>query len=204
MSEKPVWAPVLLHHSAMPNWKKIEGLEIKAVPECEGGGFMVRTWQAERIVEAFNLAHRWAPVIEAVGEWRKALESYSGYVDAYYDDEDLWLAEAALSTAYDAVQPPDPDTEQVDGEMPQYTGLCECSPDTSHEKGVCMVCGFPRMHLHTTEQHGLPTDVNEDAPDPYWWCDKCGREVGSGAVRFDETHDLCGMPVRGIQPPDEP
>jgi hypothetical protein len=40
----------LKYHSAMPNWCKIVGLDIKIVPEWEGGGFMVRRDQAEQIV----------------------------------------------------------------------------------------------------------------------------------------------------------
>lgn len=38
------------YHSAMPNWAKVVGLKIKAVHECEGGGFMIDKWQAEDIV----------------------------------------------------------------------------------------------------------------------------------------------------------
>lgn len=38
------------YHSAMPNWAKVVGLRIKAVPECEGGGFMIDKEQAEFIV----------------------------------------------------------------------------------------------------------------------------------------------------------
>jgi hypothetical protein len=41
---------LIRYHSAMPNWCKLVGLEIKAVPECEGGGFMVRRDQAEAII----------------------------------------------------------------------------------------------------------------------------------------------------------
>jgi hypothetical protein len=32
----------LLYHNAMPGWVKIKGLDIRAIPECEGGGFAVR------------------------------------------------------------------------------------------------------------------------------------------------------------------
>lgn len=38
------------YHSAMPNWCKLHGLDIKAVPLSEGGGFMVRRDQAEAII----------------------------------------------------------------------------------------------------------------------------------------------------------
>ena len=41
----------ILYHTAMPRWCKLIGLEIKAVPLSEGGGFMVRRDQAERIME---------------------------------------------------------------------------------------------------------------------------------------------------------
>lgn len=44
------------HHSAIPNWVKLVGLHIKAVPECEGGGFMVEKAQAEEIVAALEKA----------------------------------------------------------------------------------------------------------------------------------------------------
>lgn len=43
------------YHSAVPNWCKLNGLEIRAVPECEGGGFMVRRDQAEAIIALLQL-----------------------------------------------------------------------------------------------------------------------------------------------------
>jgi len=42
------------YHSALPQWAKVVGLEIRSVPKCEGGGFMIRKDQAEKIVELFN------------------------------------------------------------------------------------------------------------------------------------------------------
>lgn len=39
------------YHAAMPNWCKLVGLEIRAIHASEGGGFMVRRDQAERIME---------------------------------------------------------------------------------------------------------------------------------------------------------
>jgi len=44
------------YHNAMPNWAKIVGLKIKAVPECEGGGFMIDREQAELIMASIKLA----------------------------------------------------------------------------------------------------------------------------------------------------
>lgn len=38
------------YHNAMPKWAKLIGLRIKAVPECEGGGFAVDKEQAEAII----------------------------------------------------------------------------------------------------------------------------------------------------------
>jgi hypothetical protein len=52
-AEQPA-ALELRYHGAMPNWCKVVGLEIKAVHEWEGGGFMIRRDQAERIVAAWN------------------------------------------------------------------------------------------------------------------------------------------------------
>ena len=46
----------LRYHSAMPNWCKIVGLQIKVIPECEGGGFVVEKNQAEAIVAALQAA----------------------------------------------------------------------------------------------------------------------------------------------------
>jgi predicted RNA-binding protein associated with RNAse of E/G family len=40
------------YHNAMPNWAKLVGLKIRAVPECEGGGFMIDKEQAEAIMSA--------------------------------------------------------------------------------------------------------------------------------------------------------
>ena len=40
----------LRYHHAIPGWCKVIGLKIRPVPECEGGGFMVREDQAELIV----------------------------------------------------------------------------------------------------------------------------------------------------------
>lgn len=52
----PLCAVELRFHSAIPGWCKLVGLQIKAVPECEGSGFMVRQDQAERIVELAKAA----------------------------------------------------------------------------------------------------------------------------------------------------
>lgn len=41
----------LRYHPAMPNWVKIVGLKIRAVPECEGGGFAIDRQQAEVIMD---------------------------------------------------------------------------------------------------------------------------------------------------------
>lgn len=41
----------LRHHSAMPNWCKMIGLKILAIPECEGGGFAIDRLQAETIMD---------------------------------------------------------------------------------------------------------------------------------------------------------
>lgn len=40
------------YHAAMPRWAKLVGLRIKAVPECEGGGFCIDREQAEEIIRA--------------------------------------------------------------------------------------------------------------------------------------------------------
>jgi hypothetical protein len=50
-SVDPLCALDLRYHSAMVGWCKVVGLQIKAVPECEGGGFAIRQDQAERLVE---------------------------------------------------------------------------------------------------------------------------------------------------------
>jgi len=44
----------LRYHSAMPGWCKVIGLRIRAIPECEGGGFAVAQPQAEAIVQALT------------------------------------------------------------------------------------------------------------------------------------------------------
>jgi len=44
----------ILHHSAVPDWCKVKGLDIRAIDECEGGGFMIRREQAEKIAAALN------------------------------------------------------------------------------------------------------------------------------------------------------
>ena len=41
------------YHAAMPNWCKLNGLDIKAVPVSEG--FMVRRDQAEAIIALLQL-----------------------------------------------------------------------------------------------------------------------------------------------------
>lgn len=38
-------------HSAMPNWCKIVGLKIRAIPKCEGGGFAIDRLQGEKIMD---------------------------------------------------------------------------------------------------------------------------------------------------------
>lgn len=43
------------YHSAMPNWSKLNGLKIRAVPECEGGGFAVDRLQAEAIIALLQI-----------------------------------------------------------------------------------------------------------------------------------------------------
>lgn len=40
-------------HSAIPGWVKLDRLNIRQVPECEGGGFMIQEKQAALIMEAF-------------------------------------------------------------------------------------------------------------------------------------------------------
>jgi len=44
----------LRYHAAMPNWCKLVGLEIRTVPECEGGGFMIQKDQAEHIARSLE------------------------------------------------------------------------------------------------------------------------------------------------------
>ena len=41
----------LRYHAAMPGWVKIVGLKIRAIPECEGGGFAIDRQQAETIMD---------------------------------------------------------------------------------------------------------------------------------------------------------
>lgn len=43
------------YHAAMPNWCKLNGLDIRAVHPSEGGGFMVRRDQAEAIIALLQL-----------------------------------------------------------------------------------------------------------------------------------------------------
>jgi hypothetical protein len=45
----------LHYHPAMPNWCKLKGLKIRAIPECEGGGFAVDRRQAEAIIALLQL-----------------------------------------------------------------------------------------------------------------------------------------------------
>lgn len=47
----------LRFHPALPGWCKVLGLEIKAVPACEGGGFMLPTAAGQALVEGQAL-HR--------------------------------------------------------------------------------------------------------------------------------------------------
>lgn len=42
------------YHGAMPRWCKVDGLRVKAVHECEGGGFAIDKDQAEYLVKAYN------------------------------------------------------------------------------------------------------------------------------------------------------
>ena len=51
----PLAAITILYHSAMPNWCKLQGLEIKAVLKSEGGGFAIRRDQAEAIIALLQL-----------------------------------------------------------------------------------------------------------------------------------------------------
>lgn len=44
----------ILYHNAMPDWVKIKGLDIHAIPDWEGGGFAVRQDQARLIITAVN------------------------------------------------------------------------------------------------------------------------------------------------------
>lgn len=44
----------LRFHHAIPGWCKIKGLQIKEIPLCEGGGFMILEPQARVIVDALN------------------------------------------------------------------------------------------------------------------------------------------------------
>lgn len=54
----------ILHHQAVPGYVKVRSLDkqIKAVPECEGGGFMIRKQlgeilaNADRATQALELA----------------------------------------------------------------------------------------------------------------------------------------------------
>ena len=50
----PLYDITIRYHAAMPNWCKLNGLEIKAVHPSEGGGFMVRRDQAEAIIALWN------------------------------------------------------------------------------------------------------------------------------------------------------
>lgn len=47
----------LLYHAAIPGWAKVKGLVIRPVPECEGGGYMLRLADAEMIVAASKRKH---------------------------------------------------------------------------------------------------------------------------------------------------
>ena len=44
----------LRYHNAMPGWCKIIGLKIRAIHECEGGGFAIEQKQAEAIVKTLT------------------------------------------------------------------------------------------------------------------------------------------------------
>ena len=77
MSDAPQYE--LRHHSAMPNWCKVVGLEIKPVPKTEGVGFMIRRDQAEAIVSD---ATERARLEGEVARLREALEKVAAEFDA--------------------------------------------------------------------------------------------------------------------------
>ncbi len=53
----PPEAPLEIRfHHAIPGWCKVFGLHIREIPECEGGGYMVREDQARMIVAASHEA----------------------------------------------------------------------------------------------------------------------------------------------------
>lgn len=75
MSAKHTSFELRFHH-AMPGWCKIIGLQIKPVPECEGGGYKIPETQARLIVAAVNAcAGIPTEALEAgvVGEMQRAL-----------------------------------------------------------------------------------------------------------------------------------
>lgn len=39
-----------------------------------------------------------------------------------------------------------------------------------------------------------------DAKASYWWCDNCREEIHGAHVTCSEMHEVCGHPVRGIDP----
>jgi hypothetical protein len=44
----------LLYHHAMPGWVKLKGVDIRPIPECEGGGYAVRESVAKSIEDAIE------------------------------------------------------------------------------------------------------------------------------------------------------
>ena len=45
----------LRFHHAIPGWCKIVGLKVREIPECEGGGYMLREDQARQLVAASEM-----------------------------------------------------------------------------------------------------------------------------------------------------
>lgn len=56
------------YHNAMPNWAKLLGLKIKAIHECEGGGFAIDKEQAERIHACMTACEGMS--VEDLEKWR--------------------------------------------------------------------------------------------------------------------------------------
>ena len=89
------------YHNAMPNWAKLIGVRIKAVPEHEGGGFAIDRKQAEAILAL--LSDRRADrerIAELLADLRPTLETVRLVVSP---EGDSWARLSDLLDRLDAI-----------------------------------------------------------------------------------------------------
>jgi hypothetical protein len=73
----------LRYHHALPGWCKVLGLDIRTVPELEGGGFMVREEQARQIVLFHKMLAEEQAKCRTLEVERDHLLGYIEQVEAY-------------------------------------------------------------------------------------------------------------------------